>query len=120
MRQTQGAMICPNCGKLISVGEERCPFCGAWRPGLYGYAPVLQRLFGRQLDMIALIVTSCIVLYVVALALQPDAIFHMQGLLSFLSPGPRALAWPDADHSLRRDTIRPGPYGRSALFWDCG
>ena len=33
MRKTTGSMICPNCGKLISVTEERCPFCGAWRPG---------------------------------------------------------------------------------------
>ena len=23
-------MICPSCGKLIGVGEERCPFCGGF------------------------------------------------------------------------------------------
>ena len=39
----------------------------------------------------AIIVTSCIVLYVAALALQPDAIFRVRGLFSFLSPGTRAL-----------------------------
>jgi rhomboid protease GluP len=84
-------MICPSCGKLIGVGEEKCPFCGAWRPGLYGWAPVLQRLFGRRLDLIAIIVMVCVALYVVALALQPDAIFQMRGIFNLLSPGSRAL-----------------------------
>jgi rhomboid protease GluP len=91
MRQVQGSMICPSCGKLIGVGEEKCPFCGAWRPGLYGYAPALQRLFGRRLDLISIIVVSCVVLYVVALVLQPESIFRLRSLFSFLSPGTRAL-----------------------------
>jgi rhomboid protease GluP len=84
-------MICPGCGKLIGVEEERCPFCGAWRPGLYGMTPQLQRLFGRRLDLNAVIFWVCIALYVVALALQPSAIFRMHGILGFLSPGSRAL-----------------------------
>jgi rhomboid protease GluP len=91
MRQSQGSMICPHCGKLIGVGEEKCPFCGAWRPSLFGYAPALQRLFGGRLDVIPLIVTSCIVLYVVSLVLQPEAVFEMRGIFSILSPGTRAL-----------------------------
>lgn len=84
-------MICPNCGKLISVSEERCPFCGAWRPGMFGYAPAMQRLFGRGFDFPRLVTTACVVLYGVALALQPDAIFHPAGFFSLLSPGTRAL-----------------------------
>lgn len=83
-------MICPQCGKLIGVNEEKCPFCGAWRPGLFGMAPVLQRL-GARLDLITIIVTTCIIVYVLALALQPEAIFQVHGLLGILSPGPRAL-----------------------------
>ncbi len=84
-------MICPSCGKLIGVGEDKCPFCGAWRPGLYGWAPVLQRLFGRRLDLISIIVMSCVALYALALALQPDAVLHPRGVFSLLSPGSRAL-----------------------------
>jgi len=87
-------MICPTCGKLIGVGEPRCPFCGAWRPGLYGWSPVLQRFFGSRLDLVALITGACVVLYIVALVLQPEAIFQVGGglqFLSFLSPGTRAL-----------------------------
>jgi len=84
-------MICPQCGKLIGVNEEKCPFCGAWRPGLFGYAPAIQRWFGRRLDLVALIVTSCVILYVAALVLQPEEIFQLHGFFSFLSPGSRAL-----------------------------
>jgi rhomboid protease GluP len=91
MRQTQGSMLCPSCGKLIGVGEERCPFCGAWRPGLYGWAPVVQRFFGSRFDVLWLIMAACVTLYIAALVLQPDAIFSGGGLFNFLSPGDRAL-----------------------------
>ncbi len=91
-----GSMICPGCGKLIGVDEERCPFCGAWRPGMYGVTPRLQRLFGRKLDLNAIIVAACVALYLVALALDPGAILHgggmgLSGLFNFLSPASIAL-----------------------------
>jgi len=91
MRQTQGSMICPSCGKLISVTEGKCPFCGAWNPSLYGYGPVIQRFIGRRLDLVALLVGVCVVLYVTSLALQPDAAFSFRGVFGILSPGTRAL-----------------------------
>ena len=84
-------MICPSCNKLISVAEERCPFCGAWRPGMFGFAPQLQRLFGRGLDLPRVITIVCVALYVLSLALQPEAIFQSFGFFSILSPGTRAL-----------------------------
>lgn len=91
MRRNQGAIICPQCGKLISINEPVCPFCGAWRPGLFGWAPALQQLFGNRLDLIKLIITACMVLYGVALLLQPEAIVRPRGLFSLLAPGSRAL-----------------------------
>ncbi len=85
-------MICPQCGKLIGVGEEKCPFCGAWQPGMFGAAPALQRWFGGRLDLVPLIVTACIVLYVLALALDLPAVFAGGfSLFNFLGPGSRAL-----------------------------
>ena len=91
MRQTQGSLVCAHCGNLVGINEPTCPFCGAWRPGLYGWAPVLQRLVGRQLDLFSLIVATCVTLYAIALLLEPDAIMQPRGMLSFLSPGTRAL-----------------------------
>jgi rhomboid protease GluP len=57
---------------------------------MFGYAPAVQRLFGR-LDFAKLVTIACVALYVLALALQPDAILQSFGLFSFLSPGSRAL-----------------------------
>ena len=91
MRQTQGSLVCSHCGKLVGIIEPSCPFCDAWRPGLYGWAPVLQRLVGHNLDLFSLIVASCVTLYAIALLLQPEAITQLRGMLSILSPGGRAL-----------------------------
>src|SRR5262245_735073 len=91
MRQTSGAIVCPRCGKLIGVNESRCPFCNAWRPGLFGWAPGLHRFVGQRVDLVSLIISSCSVLYVVSLLLQPEAILQPRGILSMLAPGPRAL-----------------------------
>ena len=91
MRQTQGSIVCPHCNKLIGINEPQCPFCGAWRPGLFGWTPVIQRVVGSHLDLISLIVMTCVSLYVVALLLQPEAITASRGLMSLLSPGSRAL-----------------------------
>ena len=91
MRQVQGSVVCPQCGRLVGVSEEKCPFCGAWRPGLFGWATVLRRSLGGRLDLFTLIVGTCITLYAVALLLQPEAILRPAGLMSLLSPGSRAL-----------------------------
>ncbi len=91
MRRTEGSLVCARCGKLVGINEPTCPYCGAWRPGLFGFAPVLQRIVGRQLDLVALIIMTCITLYAVSLLLQPEAMFSGRGFLSFLSPGNRAL-----------------------------
>ena len=91
MRQVAGSLVCASCGKLVGVNEPRCPYCGAWRPGLFGFAPVLQRLVGNRLDLVSLILMACISLYAAALLLQPEALLSGRGMLSFLSPGNRAL-----------------------------
>ena len=91
MRQVQGSIVCAQCNQLVGVNEETCPFCGAWRPGLFGWAPVLRSVIGTRLDQITLIVGATVTLYVLALLLQPEAIMEVSGFLSILSPGGRAL-----------------------------
>ncbi len=91
MRQAQGSIVCAQCNNLIGINEERCPFCGAWRPGLFGWAPVIRSVIGSRLDLITLIVGACVTLYALGLLLQPEALLQGQGLLSFLSPSGRAL-----------------------------
>ena len=91
MWQAQGSIVCASCGKLIGINEQRCPYCEAWRPGLFGLAPVLRRVVGQRLDLVALITMACVTLYALSLLLQPEAIMSSAGLLDILSPGTRAL-----------------------------
>jgi len=91
VRQVEGSVVCPQCGRLVGVREEKCPFCGAWRPGLFGWATVLRRSLGGRLDLFTLIGVACGTLYALALLLEPEAVLQPAGFLSILSPGTRAL-----------------------------
>jgi rhomboid protease GluP len=90
MRQRTGAVVCPNCGRLVDVREEKCPYCGQWRPGMFGYATPIARFLGGRLDLGTGIIGVTAALYVVSLALDPGAAFG-GGLMNLLSPGSRAL-----------------------------
>jgi rhomboid protease GluP len=85
------AIICPNCGKLISSDAESCMHCGMKKPNLWGFSTTLRKLFSGQTSFIPIIAAVCIGLYVLSLLLDPKAIFQTRGFLSFLSPSMAAL-----------------------------
>lgn len=91
MRKTTGAIVCPQCERLIAASEPRCPFCGAWQPGMFGFGPVLQRWLGGQLDLSHGITLVCAALYLLSLALDPAALLRFNGLFGFLAPSGEAL-----------------------------
>ncbi len=85
-------MVCPDCRSLISVEEKRCPYCGAYRPSLWGIGPALSKLFGGKLDVLTLIPTGCVALFVLSLLLDlKTALSGGMGLFNMLSPAGRAL-----------------------------
>ena len=79
------AILCPRCHKLVSADAETCPHCGQRKPGLWGATATMRKL-GLQLNFPHLITVFCGVLYLLALALDPSAIFQTQGLMQILSP----------------------------------
>jgi rhomboid protease GluP len=89
LRQKWGSVVCPSCGNLVGVNDEKCLTCGRWNPGLWGFAPLLNRL-GRDLGFTQFVVGACITLYALMLAMDPENI-STGGFLNFLSPSPRAL-----------------------------
>ena len=93
MRQVQGSVVCPQCGRLVGVNEEKCPFCGAWRPGLFGWATLLRRSLGGRLDLFTLIVGACVTLYALTLLISIAGGNNILGggLFSILSPAGPAL-----------------------------
>lgn len=91
MPRTQGSMLCPSCNKLISVSAEKCPYCGAARPGLWGFGPVIARAL-RRFDPVAGIYVVCIALYALSLLLNLRAAVAAPGeFLDLLAPDNRAL-----------------------------
>ena len=83
------AILCPRCHKIVSSDAEICPHCGQRKPGLWGATAAMRRL-GLQLNFPHLITVVCGVLYLLALALDPAAIFQTQGLMQILSPSIQA------------------------------
>lgn len=77
-------ILCPSCHKLINSDEPRCFHCGQLRPGMFGLTTWMRKL-GLKLDFPHLITLACVGLYVVALLLDPGAIFQFRGM-NFLSP----------------------------------
>ena len=85
-------MVCPGCGNLISTEETTCPMCGAKHPNLFGVGPYLNKLFGQQIDILSLIPTACIAIYVLSLVLDlGSALTPRGGIFGMLSPGGRPL-----------------------------
>ena len=89
LRQKWGSVVCPSCRNLVGVNDEKCLTCGRWNPGLWGFAPWLNRL-GKDLGFTQFVVGACIALYALMLAMYPEGI-DLRPSFGFLSPSPRSL-----------------------------
>src|SRR5262245_10490226 len=89
LRQKWGSVVCPSCGNLVGVNDNQCLTCGRRNPGLWGFAPLLNRL-GRDLGFTQFVIGACVTLYMLMLVADPSGI-STGGLLNFLSPSSRAL-----------------------------
>jgi rhomboid protease GluP len=90
-RKTTGSVVCPSCGSLVGVNDERCYMCGRANPSLWGFAPMLRQL-GADLGFVPLVVGVSAVLYVLTLITSgPELQVMGGGFFNILSPGTRAL-----------------------------
>jgi rhomboid protease GluP len=83
-RKREGSVLCPSCGQLVGVNDDRCLNCGRLRPGLFGFAHLL-RSDSPDMGFTQLVFFVCGAVYLACLAAQPEA---MSGLFS---PGSGAL-----------------------------
>ena len=81
-------MVCPSCGALVGVRDDKCYTCGRSNPGLWGFGPALRQL-GTDLGITPLIIGASATLYVLTLLASGSAIGG--GGISILSPSNRAL-----------------------------
>ena len=68
-RRTTGSVVCPACGSLVGVNDDKCYSCGRANPGLWGFAPVLRRL-GADLGFVPLVITGSSLMFLASLLLS--------------------------------------------------
>jgi rhomboid protease GluP len=88
-RQRSGAVLCPACGQLVGVNDERCFHCGRLRPGLFGFSGLLRNL-GHDMGFVPLVLWACGALFISTLAVNVGGVSNT-GLLSVLSPSSESL-----------------------------
>jgi rhomboid protease GluP len=88
-RKTSGSVVCPSCGSLVGVNDDRCYNCGRANPGMWGFAPILRQL-GNDLGFVPLVIGASVILYVMSLVASGSSI-GLFGGLDILSPSTAAL-----------------------------
>src|SRR3979490_2052252 len=91
-RRTHGSVVCPSCGSLVGVRDDKCYSCGRSNPGLWGFGPVLRRV-GTEFGVAQLVVGACITLWAATLvvSIAGGGGIGSGGLLSALSPSTAVL-----------------------------
>ena len=83
-RQKTGSVVCPGCGRLVGVQDERCWNCGRARPSLFGFSRALQNL-GNEAVFSTVVIGICVVIFVLELLMSPRGINTQIGF-GFLAP----------------------------------
>ncbi|UCH07458.1 MAG: rhomboid family intramembrane serine protease [Deltaproteobacteria bacterium] len=90
-RNQRSSILCPNCKKLISADEPRCPHCGIARPGSRLKNNPFTRLFVSTDQIVKAIVLVNVGMYIISLLLGPWSSGFSMNPLSLLSPSNRSL-----------------------------
>ena len=99
------SILCPNCKKLISADEPRCPHCGIARPGSRLKNNLFTRLFVSTDQIIKAIVFVNVGMYIISLLLGPWSSGFSLNPLSLLSPSNRSLLLLGATGTLPIDRL---------------
>ena len=89
-RRTSGSVVCPSCGSLVGVRDDKCYTCGRANPGLWGFGPMLRQL-GADLGFVPLVIGASSTLYVLTLLASGNEMQPIAGGMNFLAPSARAL-----------------------------
>ena len=89
MSKVRNSLLCPNCRKLISADEPRCPYCGLSRPGAH-------RFFFRGFNDLSTDITNIIIflnvgLYILSLIFSASSLTLTANPFTLLSPSQAGL-----------------------------
>jgi rhomboid protease GluP len=83
-------VVCPSCGSLVGVRDEKCYMCGRANPGLWGFGPALREL-GAEFGFAPLVIGASSILYTLMLVASGSELQVSGGMMSFLVPSQRAM-----------------------------
>ena len=89
-RRLTGSVVCPSCGSLVGVRDDKCYTCGRANPGLWGFAPLLRQL-GADLGFVPIVIGASTILFALTLVASGNNLQIVGGGLNILSPSSRAL-----------------------------
>jgi len=89
--QQRQSILCPNCRKLISADESRCPHCGIARPGSWWKNNAWTQFFVNADQLIKAIVFLNLGMYVISLLFYPWSSGFSLNPLSLFSPSNKSL-----------------------------
>ena len=87
----QGALLCPNCRKLISADESQCPHCGLPTPGSRWKQVIMARGHSAEQRLIQTIIITNIAMFVISLLMSRGGIRLSGNPLFLLSPDNQGL-----------------------------
>jgi rhomboid protease GluP len=90
-QRSRNSILCPNCRKLISEDEGRCPFCGVRSPGSRWKNNPLTRGWGSGEQVVKAIIYTNLGMYLLSLLLNPRGMGMGFNPLGMLSPDQRSL-----------------------------
>ncbi|UCH20257.1 MAG: rhomboid family intramembrane serine protease [Deltaproteobacteria bacterium] len=86
MNDKRHSILCPNCRKLISVDELRCPYCGTRRPGSWWKNNLWTQSYYGPEQLVKTIIYINLAIYFISLIFIPRASSLSLNPLTFLSP----------------------------------
>jgi rhomboid protease GluP len=89
-RRTTGSVVCPSCGSLVGVRDDKCYQCGRSNPGLWGYGPAIRKL-GTDFGFATAVIGVCTIMYALTLIFSGRELQVIRGGFNILTPGQSAL-----------------------------
>ena len=86
MTHQRQSILCPNCRKLISTSELKCPYCGTGKPGSWYKNNAWTRGFREPNQMIKIVIALNVGMYILSILFNPRAANLSPNPLTFLSP----------------------------------
>lgn len=107
-RKRTGSILCPSCGRLVGVNDEKCYNCGRRNPGMWGLTSFLGSA-GRTVPFDQVVIGGTVFLYLCMLAVDPAGISKSFNLLNLLPPS--------LESSLRFGASGSAPVWEMGRWW---